>query len=116
MGKAEFMEKGANPRYVLTSLAPERIDARSLYEDFYCARGDMENRIKEQQLDCSPTGPAPPRPTSLYYPLDAARLLALDPLNGISCPVIRSFYVPVLALRVIDHIRREVEWTLKLHV
>lgn len=50
-GKAEFMEKGANPRFVVASLAPERIDARSLYKDFYCARGDMENRIKEQQLD-----------------------------------------------------------------
>ena len=51
VGKAEFMEKGANPRFVVTSLEPERIDARALYEDFYCARGDMENRIKEQQLD-----------------------------------------------------------------
>ena len=35
----------------MTSLSPERLDARALYEDFYCARGDMENRIKEQQLD-----------------------------------------------------------------
>src|SRR5712691_6054474 len=51
VGKAEFMEKGANPRFVVTSLAPERMAARCLYEDFYCARGDMENRIKEQQLD-----------------------------------------------------------------
>ena len=45
------MEKGANPRFVVTSLSPERLGARALYEDFYCARGDMENRIKEQQLD-----------------------------------------------------------------
>ena len=51
IGKAEFLEKGANPRFVVTSLSPERLDARALYEDFYCARGDMENRIKEQQLD-----------------------------------------------------------------
>ena len=51
VGKAEFMDKGANPRYVVTSLTAERMDARTLYEDFYCARGDMENRIKEQQLD-----------------------------------------------------------------
>ena len=35
----------------MTSLPPERFQARALYEDFYCARGDMENRIKEQQLD-----------------------------------------------------------------
>ena len=51
VGKAEFLEKGANPRFVVTSLSPERLGARALYEDFYCARGDMENRIKEQQLD-----------------------------------------------------------------
>lgn len=51
VGKAEFMEKGPNPRYIVTSLSPEQMDARGLYEDFYCARGDMENRIKEQQLD-----------------------------------------------------------------
>ena len=50
VGKAEFLEKGANPRFVVTSLSPERLGARALYEDFYCARGDMENRIKEQQL------------------------------------------------------------------
>ena len=51
VGKAEFLEKGANPRFVVTSLSPERLGARALYEDFYCARGDMENRIKEQQWD-----------------------------------------------------------------
>ena len=51
VAKAEHLPKGANPRFVVTSLAPETIDAQSLYEDVYCARGDMENRIKEQQLD-----------------------------------------------------------------
>lgn len=51
VGKAEHLAKGANPRFVVTSLTPERFDARTLYEDLYCARGDMENRIKEQQLD-----------------------------------------------------------------
>ena len=50
VGKAEYLEKGENPRFVVTSLSPERIDARKLYEQLYCARGDMENRIKEQQL------------------------------------------------------------------
>ena len=49
--KAEHLAKGANPRFVVTSLSPARADARTLYEDLYCARGDMENRIKEQQLD-----------------------------------------------------------------
>jgi hypothetical protein len=51
IGKAEYMDKGENPRFVVTSLDKERMAAQSLYEDCYCARGDMENRIKEQQLD-----------------------------------------------------------------
>ena len=50
VGKAEYLAKGANPRFIVTSIASEDKDARTLYEDFYCARGDMENRIKEQQL------------------------------------------------------------------
>jgi hypothetical protein len=50
VGKAEYLAKGANPRFIVTSIASEEKDARTLYEDLYCARGDMENRIKEQQL------------------------------------------------------------------
>ena len=49
-GKAEHLPRGANPRFVVTSLGPETMAARALYEEVYCARGDMENRIKEQQL------------------------------------------------------------------
>jgi Transposase DDE domain group 1 len=60
IGKAEILPKGDNPRFIVTNLPAEAFkdDARAdrfspaaLYEDFYCARGDMENRIKEQQLD-----------------------------------------------------------------
>ena len=51
VGKAEHLPGGANLRFVVTSLPRTRIDARALYEDLYCARGEMENRIKEQQLD-----------------------------------------------------------------
>lgn len=50
IGKAEHLSKGANPRFVVTSILADQIAAQSLYEDEYCARGDMENRIKEQQL------------------------------------------------------------------
>lgn len=50
VGKAEYLTKGENPRFIVTSVASEEKEARALYEDFYCARGDMENRIKEQQL------------------------------------------------------------------
>ena len=49
VGKAEYLGK-ANPRFVVTSMGGTRMDARTLYEDFYCAQGEMENRIKEQQL------------------------------------------------------------------
>jgi hypothetical protein len=51
VAKAEHLPKGANPRFVVTSLPASTIDARTLYEDIYCARGEIENRIKEQQLD-----------------------------------------------------------------
>lgn len=48
IAKAEHLEKGSNPRFVVTSLPPEAWEARRLYEELYCARGEMENRIKEQ--------------------------------------------------------------------
>src|SRR6266404_1168648 len=58
IAKAEHLEKGANPRFVVTSLSPQetilpalpRWGAQSLYEEFYCARGDMENRIKAKMM------------------------------------------------------------------
>ncbi|MDA8124880.1 MAG: IS1380 family transposase [Deltaproteobacteria bacterium] len=50
VGKAEYLDKGANPRFVVTNLSREEWEARALYEELYCARGEMENRIKEQQL------------------------------------------------------------------
>jgi Transposase DDE domain group 1 len=51
VAKAEHLPQGTNPRFVVTSLAADAIDARTLYEKVYCARGEVENRIKEQQLD-----------------------------------------------------------------
>lgn len=50
VGKAEYLPKGENPRFVVTSLSKAEFDAETLYEQQYCARGEMENRIKEQQL------------------------------------------------------------------
>jgi hypothetical protein len=58
-GKAEVLDKGDNPRFIVTNLPAEgfegeragRFEAAALYEGFYCARGDMENRIKEAQQD-----------------------------------------------------------------
>jgi hypothetical protein len=60
IGKAEILPKGDNPRFIVTNLPQDgwaqsaqatRFEAAALYRKFYCARGDMENRIKEQQLD-----------------------------------------------------------------
>ena len=51
IAKAEHLEKGANPRFILTNLPEDYATPKALYEALYCARGDMENRIKEQQLD-----------------------------------------------------------------
>ncbi|MDP1952830.1 MAG: transposase [Betaproteobacteria bacterium] len=51
IAKAEWTQGEANPRFIVTSLKRAEAGARQLYEDIYCARGDMENRIKECQLD-----------------------------------------------------------------
>jgi len=51
IAKAEHLEKGSNPRFVVTNLPEDYAMPKALYEKVYCARGDMENRIKEQQLD-----------------------------------------------------------------
>jgi len=48
VAKAEHIDGKENPRFVVTSLSAEQWAAQALYEDLYCARGDMENRIKEQ--------------------------------------------------------------------
>ena len=50
IGKVEHLTQGENPRFTVTSLSRDDTDARMLCEKIYCARGNMENRIKEQQL------------------------------------------------------------------
>ena len=51
IGKAEWTKGEANPRFIVTSLRKAEINGRFLYETVYCARGEMENRIKECQGD-----------------------------------------------------------------
>jgi hypothetical protein len=51
IAKAEVTQGDTNPRFIVTSLAAKEAEARHLYEHVYCARGDMENRIKECQAD-----------------------------------------------------------------
>jgi len=50
IGKVEYSDKGANQRFIVTNLDG---NPQELYDNVYCARGDMENRIKEQKLDLS---------------------------------------------------------------
>ena len=50
VAKAEYLAKGENPRFVVTSLTAKQAAAQEVYETIYCARGEMENRIKEQQM------------------------------------------------------------------
>jgi hypothetical protein len=50
VAKVEYLKKGENPRFVVTNLPHRLWPTRLLYEELYCGRGDMENRIKEQQL------------------------------------------------------------------
>jgi len=50
VAKVEHLSRGENPRFIVTSIPVEQWEGRALYEQGYCARGEMENRIKEQQL------------------------------------------------------------------
>ena len=51
IAKVEYLHKGPNPRFIVTNLPEEYAEPAKLYADVYCQRGEMENRIKEQQLD-----------------------------------------------------------------
>ena len=79
VAKAEHLDKGANPRFVVSSIGTERIDAQTLYEELYCGRGEMENRIKEQQLwlfaDRTSTGKMRANQLRLYFSSVAYLLL-----------------------------------------
>jgi hypothetical protein len=50
VAKAEHLPGRSNPRFVVTSMKRSVVGRKQVYEDIYCARGEMENRIKEQQL------------------------------------------------------------------
>jgi hypothetical protein len=52
VAKAEHLPQGANPRFIVTSLPASQIDARTLYEDVYCARGEVENRMYGRLPPC----------------------------------------------------------------
>jgi len=86
VAKAEHLDKGENPRFIVTSLSSDKWAAQDLYEKFYCARGEMENRIKEQMClfaDRLSTDEMPGNQLRLYFSalaytlVEALRRLAL---------------------------------------
>ena len=120
VAKAEHLPKGANPRFIVTSLGADEIDGRTLYERLYCARGEMENRIKEQQLDlfADRTSAASMRANQLrlwfssfaYVLIDALRRIGLagTRLADATCGTIRLKLLKIGALVRLSHRRLHV--------
>lgn len=82
VGKAEHTLQGANPRFVVTSLGRSEWDARALYEDLYCARGEAENRIGEQlELFADRTSSASMPANQLRLWLSAMAYVLVDTLR-----------------------------------
>jgi len=110
VGKAEFTNGEANPRFVVTSLTRAECKPKYLYEKLYCARGEMENRIKECQLDlyADRTSTATMRANQLrlwlasfaYVLLCAVRRIGLHhtPFANASCGTIRLKLLKIGAL------------------
>jgi hypothetical protein len=114
VAKAEWTQGEANPRFIVTSLSAADGDGRHLYEDVYCARGEMENRIKECQLDlfADRTSTATMRANQLrlwfasmaYVLVDSLRRLALQAteLANATCGTIRCKLLKIGALVTIS--------------
>jgi hypothetical protein len=117
IGKAEWTQGEANPRFIVTTLTMADGDGRHLYEDIYCARGEMENRIKECQMDlfADRTSTATMKANQLrlwfasmaYVLVESLRRLALPAteLAQASCGTIRRKLFKIGA-RVIISVRR----------
>ncbi len=114
IAKAEWSKGEANPRFIVTSLTTADGDARYLYEEVYCARGEMENRIKECQMDlfADRTSTATMKANQLrlwfasmaYVLLDSLRRLALQgtDLADATCGNIRRKLMKIGALVTIS--------------
>ena len=103
VAKAEHLPDRSNPRFVVTNFTPEHWEGRALYEDLYCARGDMENRIKEQQMglfaDRVSAATLMANQVRVYFSAIAYALLhALRRIGGVG----------------LDEITRAQAWTLRL--
>jgi hypothetical protein len=114
VAKAEWTKGEANPRFIVTSLTAADGDGRQLYEDVYCARGEMENRIKECQMDLfadrTSTGTMKANQLRLWFAsmayvlLDSLRRIALQAtdLADASCGTIRRKLFKIGALVTIS--------------
>jgi hypothetical protein len=114
IAKAEWTQGEANPRFIVTSLTTADGDGRHLYEDIYCARGEMENRIKECQMDLfadrTSTGTMKGNQLRLWFAsmayvlLDSLRRLALQAtdLADATCGTIRRKLFKIGALVTIS--------------
>jgi hypothetical protein len=101
VGKAEHLDKGANPRFVVTSLTTERWEARALYEDLYCARGEMENRVKEQfQLFADRTSTHWLWSNQLRLSLSAFAYVLIDTLRRVGLPGTEMAQAEVQTIRL----------------
>ena len=117
VGKAEWLQKGGNPRFIVSNLPKSRAGKQALYELLYCARGDMENRIKEQQLDLfadrTSTATMAANQLRLYFSsfayvlLAAVRRLALADTDKahLQCGTIRLRFFKIAARLRITHRR-----------
>ncbi len=114
IAKAEWTTGEANPRFIVTSLTAADGDGRRLYEEVYCARGEMENRIKECQMDlfAGRTSTATMKANQLrlwfasmaYVLLDSLRRIALQTtdLADATCGTIRRKLFKIGALVTIS--------------
>jgi hypothetical protein len=114
IAKAEWTKGEANPRFIVTSLTAADGDGRRLYEDIYCARGEMENRIKECQMDLfadrTSTGTMRANQLRLWFAsmayvlLESLRRIALQAtdLADASCGTIRRKLFKIGALVTIS--------------
>jgi hypothetical protein len=114
IAKAEWTQGEANPRFIVTSLTAADGDGRRLYEEVYCARGEMENRIKECQMDLfadrTSTGTMRANQLRLWFAsmayvlLEGLRRIALQAtdLADASCGTIRRKLLKIGALVTIS--------------
>jgi hypothetical protein len=102
IAKIEHTDKGSNPRYVVTNLSG---DGKRLYEKLYCARGEMENRIKEQQLDLFADRTSCHRwwPNQFRLLLSSLAYMLLEAIRRLALPgtELANAYVSTLRLKLL---------------